>query len=178
MKIKQKMNYLSGRIAVFVVQNRVCPKRAGDVVPAVARRPERKKILVQVLIMARQIRSEAIRVRLTKSELAALTALSEEVGLSVSETLRRLSREASGLGPSFSGTAAHGIAANVAQLRKAGVNLNQITRALNSGRTPGYADLKGGVERLGRIVAEQMDLLEAMCARGRRRAVARVRQDV
>ncbi|NTA59880.1 MobC family plasmid mobilization relaxosome protein [Agrobacterium tumefaciens] len=128
--------------------------------------------------MARQIRSEAIRVRLTKSEFAALTALSDEVGLSVSETLRRLAREASGLGPSFSGAAAHGLAANVAQLRKAGVNLNQITRALNSGRTPGYGDLKGGIERLARLVAQQANALEAMCVRTQAKSLAKVKQNV
>lgn len=123
-------------------------------------------------------RDHAVRVRLSAAEFSALTSFAAENGISTSETLRRLAREAAGFGPSFKGEEARGIAANVTQLRKAGVNLNQITRALNAGRTPGYADLKGGIERLGRIVAEQMEMLETMCMRGRRSAVARLKQDV
>lgn len=123
-------------------------------------------------------RDHAVRVRLTAAELAALTSFAEENGASTSEILRRLAREAAGMGPSLGGDEALGLAANVAQLRKAGVNLNQITRALNAGRSPGYAALKGGIERLSRIVAEQMVMLEAMCVKARRKASLRVKADV
>lgn len=123
-------------------------------------------------------RDRSVRVRLSADEFNALTSFAEAHGMTTSETLRRLVRHASGLGPSFQGEAARGITANVAQLRKAGVNLNQITRALNSGRNPGFEHLKGGVERLGRLVAEQIDMLEAMCVKARARAVSRVSRDV
>ena len=123
-------------------------------------------------------RDRAVRVRLSGDELAALTTFASEAGLTTSEVLRRLAREAAGLGPSFDGDEARVVAANVVQLRKAGVNLNQIARALNAGRAPGYGDLKGGVERLGRIVSEQMDMLEAMCTKARLRAAAKVNRDV
>lgn len=123
-------------------------------------------------------RDHAVRVRLSGDELAALTTFASEAGLSTSEVLRRLAREAAGLGPTFGGDEARIVAANVAQLRKAGINLNQIARALNAGRAPGYGDLKGGVERLARIVAEQIVMLEGMCARARARATARVKRDV
>lgn len=117
-----------------------------------------------------------VRLRLSREELAALTVFSEEAGLTTSEVLRRLVRQASGFGPTFGGLEAGGIAANVTQLRKAGVNLNQITRALNADRNPGYADLKEGVERLGRIVSEQMSMLEGMCVKGRARALSSVKR--
>ncbi|MCD2174923.1 plasmid mobilization relaxosome protein MobC [Rhizobium sp. C4] len=123
-------------------------------------------------------RDRVVHVRLSEGELSALTSFATSHNLTTSEVLRRLVRQASGFGPTFDGDAAKGIRANVVQLRKAGVNLNQITRALNSGRAPGYADLTGGVERLARIVAGQIDMLEGLCARARERASQKVVRDV
>ncbi|MET3615698.1 hypothetical protein ABID16_004045 [Rhizobium aquaticum] len=98
--------------------------------------------------------------------------------LTTSEILRRLARHASGFGPTFDGEAAKGIHANVVQLRKVGMNLNQIARALNAGRAPRYAELKSGVDRLGRLVMEQMGMLEAGCGKGRARASEEVTRHV
>lgn len=110
-----------------------------------------------------QKRDRVVHLRLSGEEFAGLTTFAREHDLSTSEALRRLAREAGGLGPTFIGAEAGSVSANVTQLRKAGVNLNQIARALNAGKAPGYMDLKGGIERLGRIVAQQMDILEGMC---------------
>jgi hypothetical protein len=123
-------------------------------------------------------RRRVVHVRLSDEEWSALTSFASAHRLTTSEILRRLARQASGFGPTFDGEAAKGIRANVGQLRKAGVNLNQIARALNAGRAPGYAELKGGVDRLGRLVMEQMGMLEAMCGKGRARASEEVTRDV
>ena len=123
-------------------------------------------------------RSRVVHVRLSDEEWHALTMFASAHRLTTSETLRRLARQAGGFGPTFDGEAAKGIRANVMQLRKAGVNLNQIARSLNAGRAPGYAELKGGVDRLARLVLEQMGMLEAMCRKGRARASDEVMRDV
>lgn len=123
-------------------------------------------------------RGRVVHVRLSDEEWNALTSFARAHRLTTSETLRRLARQASGFGPTFDGEAARGIRANVMQLRKAGVNLNQIARSLNAGRVPGYAEMKGGVDRLGRLVLEQMGMLEAMCGKGRVRASEEVTRDV
>lgn len=123
-------------------------------------------------------RGRVVHVRLSDEEWNALTSFARAHGLTTSETLRRLARHASGFGPTFDGEAAKGIRANVMQLRKAGVNLNQIARSLNAGRVPGYSEMTGGVDRLGRLVLEQMGMLEAMCGKGRARASEEVTRDV
>ena len=123
-------------------------------------------------------RGRVVHVRLSDEEWGALTAFASAHRLTTSETLRRLARQASGFGPTFDGQVAKGIRANVVQLRKAGVNLNQIARALNAGRAPGYEVMKGGVDRLGRLVLEQMGMLEAMCRKGRALASEELTRDV
>ena len=123
-------------------------------------------------------RSRVVHVRLSDEEWSALTSFASAHRLTKSETLRRLARQACGFGPTFDGEAAKGIRANVMQLRKAGVNLNQIARSLNAGRAPGYTELKGGVDRLARLVLEQMGMLEAMCRKSRAQASDEVMRDV
>jgi hypothetical protein len=107
---------------------------------------------------------------LSEAEFVALTTFAEEAALSTSEVLRRLAREAGGFGPTFEGEVAQQLKSTVVQLRKAGVNLNQIARALNSGRAPSYGHLSGGVERLASIVAQHERDLDELRARSRARS--------
>lgn len=127
---------------------------------------------------ARPKRNRSVRVRLSEAEFVALTTFAEEAALSTSEVLRRLAREAGGFGPTFEGEVAQRLKSTVVQLRKVGVNLNQIARALNSGRTPGYEHLRGGVERLARIVAQHERDLDELRARSRARSRRLVGADV
>ncbi|MBZ5763378.1 MULTISPECIES: plasmid mobilization protein [Rhizobium] len=118
----------------------------------------------------RPSRNRSVRVRLSEAEFAALTKFAEEAALPTSEVLRRLAREAGGFGPTFEGEVAQRLKATVVQLRKVGVNLNQIARALNSGRVPGYEHLHGGVERLARLVVQHEREIDALRASSRARA--------
>lgn len=123
-------------------------------------------------------RERSVRVRLSEAEFTALMTFAEEAALPTSEVLRRLAREAGGFGPTFEGEAAQRIKSAVVQLRKVGVNLNQIARALNSGRAPGYEHLRGGVERLARLVAEHERDLDELRASRRARSRRLVGADV
>ncbi|MGO4569336.1 plasmid mobilization relaxosome protein MobC [Rhizobium sp. 2YAF20] len=123
-------------------------------------------------------RTRSVRVRLSEAEFAALTTFAEEALLPTSEVLRRLAREAGGFGPTFEGEAAQRLKSTVVQLRKVGVNLNQIARALNSGRAPGYEHLHGGVERLARLVVQHERDLDDLRARSRARSRRLVSADV
>ncbi|ACM31121.1 plasmid mobilization relaxosome protein MobC [Rhizobium rhizogenes] len=123
-------------------------------------------------------RNKSVRVRLSAAEFCALTAFATDAALPTSEVLRRLAREASGLGPTFEGDMSKKIQLIIVQLRKIGVNLNQIARVLNSGSTPGYEPLLGGIERLARLVAQHERDLDELRARGRARALRLVRTDV
>ncbi|AYG64353.1 plasmid mobilization protein [Rhizobium jaguaris] len=123
-------------------------------------------------------RSKTVCVRLSEIELSALKDFAEDTGLPISEVLRRLAREAGGLGTTVEGEIAIQFKAMVVQFRKVGVNLNQVARALNSGRNPGYEHLRDGIGRLARIVADVERNLDEMRARGRARAKRLVRSDV
>ncbi|NTJ51558.1 MobC family plasmid mobilization relaxosome protein [Agrobacterium rhizogenes] len=123
-------------------------------------------------------RNKSVRVRLSEAEYSALTGFAVDAALPTSEVLRRLAREAAGLGPTFDGDMSKKIQSAIVQLRKIGVNLNQIARVLNSGRAPGYEPLLTGVERLARLVAQHERDLDELRARGRARARRLVSADV
>lgn len=126
----------------------------------------------------RGIRNRSARVRLSEAEFSALTKFAAEAGLTTSDVLRRLARAAGGFGPTLEGDAAASLRANVVQLRKVGVNLNQVARALNRGRTPGYEHLRGGIEQLARLLVQHERDLDDMRARSRARARQVVSVDV
>ena len=73
-------------------------------------------------------KSEAFRVRLTVEERATIEAKADKVGLSVSDYVRRCA-----LSRKLPQPPAHGIDFEAKQeLRRIGVNLNQITKAMNA----------------------------------------------
>lgn len=147
--------------------------------PAVAEgRPEREKMRGTKIARLPMTRTRSVRVRLSEMEFAALTSFAEDAALPVSEVLRRLAREAGGLGPTLEGELAVQFKSAVVQLRKVGVNLNQVARALNSGRAPGYEHLRDGIERLARLVALQERDLNGLRTRARVRARRLVDADV
>jgi hypothetical protein len=119
-------------------------------------------------------RSKVVHVRLTPDENARLAAFCEARGLPVSEALRRLAREAGGLGPIMEGDDRAAIKALTGQMRAIGVNLNQALRALNMGHMPARDQLG---PLLGKVIAsldEVDDLFVALCRRAVRRAAVAV----
>lgn len=118
-------------------------------------------------------RSELITLRLTADELSDLRAAAAQTGLTVADFLRRAAnhmlKRGAVLEPSERAWAA-GIAE---ELRRVGVNLNQVARAVNGGRLAdthelaselnehietvralayAYAHLSDGAARVGRLV--------------------------
>ncbi|MFW8584164.1 MobC family plasmid mobilization relaxosome protein [Rhizobium beringeri] len=114
-------------------------------------------------------RNRSVRVRLSEAEFAALTTFAEEAARPLAKCCGDW-REAGGFGPTFEGEVAQRLKSTVVQLRKVGVNLNQIARALNSGRAPSYEHLKVWIERLARLVAQHERDLDELRARSRARS--------
>ncbi|MBA8904127.1 plasmid mobilization relaxosome protein MobC [Phyllobacterium sp. P30BS-XVII] len=125
--------------------------------------------------MARSVtRTKSVRIRLSEDELANLAAFSREHGLTISEVLRRLAREAAGFGPTYDAETRDAIREYARQLKAIGVNINQIAYILNSGRTPDYPTLHAGIGRLTKELVTQSEDYRSLCAKARKRAQRRI----
>ena len=124
-----------------------------------------------------KVKTHVIHARLSQDENLRFRAFCDENGLTVSEALRRLAREAAGFGPTFEGETRDAVRDYSKQLRAIGVNINQIARILNSGRTPDYATLQAGIGRLTQeLIAQDEDYI-SLCARAHKRAQRQVEID-
>lgn len=123
-------------------------------------------------------RQKVVHVRLSETEFLAFEAFCTDANLTVSEVLRRLVRQAAGLGPAFEGDLKQIVLAHAEELRLTGVNLNQIARALNAGSEPQFEMLLDGLGRLARLVGAQAADIKDMCEAGRARAQLQVNADV
>ncbi len=120
--------------------------------------------------MFRPLKDKVIHARLSEDEYLAFRAYCAEHSLTASEAFRRFAREAAGFGPTFDGDVREAIREYSRQLRAIGVNLNQIARILNSGRTPDYPTLKAGIGLLTKeLIAQEQDYL-SLCTIARKRA--------
>lgn len=115
-------------------------------------------------------KDQVLHTRLSRDESAAFRSFCEENGLTSSEALRRLVRAAAGFGPTYDGEVRDIIREYARQLRAIGVNLNQIARIMNSGRTPDYPTLHAGIGRLSREIVVQSEDYTSLCAKARKRA--------
>jgi ABC-type transporter Mla subunit MlaD len=125
----------------------------------------------------RTSRQKVVHVRMNEAEFLAFEAFCADVNLTVSEVLRRLVRQAAGLGPALDGDLKATVLAHAEELRRVGVNLNQIARALNGRREAQFEALLDGVERLARLVGEQASDMKDMCEAARVRAQLQVNAD-
>ena len=125
----------------------------------------------------RTSRQKVVHVRLSEAELLAFEAFCTDANLTVSEALRRLVRQAAGLGPAFDGDLKEVVLAHVEELRRVGAILNQIARALNGRTEPQFEVLLDGVGRLARLVGAQASDMKDMCEAGRTRAQRQVGAD-
>ena len=112
--------------------------------------------------------------RLSRDESVLFRMFCEESGLTSSEVLRRLAREAAGFGPTYDGEMRDAIVEYTRQLRAIGVNINQIARILNSGRTPDYPTLQAGLGRLTKELISQSEDYASLCAKVRKRAQRKI----
>jgi len=125
----------------------------------------------------RTTRQKIVHVRLSEDEFLALEAFCAEVQLSVSVVLRRLARDAGGLGPALDGEAVAAFRGNSEELRRIGVNLNQLVRALSGGSEARMEELLAGLGRLARLVGEQAEAINVLCGGARDRARRQVSAD-
>lgn len=125
----------------------------------------------------RTSRQKVVHVRLSEAEFLAFEAFCADANLTVSEVLRRLVRQAAGLGPALDGDLKEIVLAHAEELRRTGVNLNQIARALNAGREPQFEVLLDGVGRLARLIGAQASDIKDICEAGRTKAQLLVNVD-
>ncbi len=129
--------------------------------------------------MARQsTRQKVVHVRLSEEEFLALRTFSVDVGLSVSEVLRRLSRQAGGFGATLDGEISFAVRVHAEELRQVGGNLDRIARGLNGKDDPAFDVLVDGIGRLARLVNDQASEIRAMCNEAQRVARQTVTGDV
>lgn len=124
-----------------------------------------------------KVKTHVIHARLSQEENLRFRMFCDENGLTASETLRRMAREAGGFGPTFDGETRNAVLDYAKQLRAIGVNINQIARILNSGRAPDYATLQAGIGRLTQELIAQDEDYASLCARARKRAKRQVTID-
>ena len=95
-------------------------------------------------------RTRTVGVRVTEAEAAELRERAQAARLSMGAYLRRR-----GLGQRARTTAERRLgAAELRELNRIGVNLNQMARALNSGAVSSPAETQAAVERVGELVAK------------------------
>ena len=95
-------------------------------------------------------RRRTVGVRVTEAEAEELRRRAQAARLSVGSYLRRRA-----LGQRVRTTAARRLgAAELRELNRIGVNLNQMARALNSGAVSSPAETQAAVERVGELVAK------------------------
>lgn len=116
-------------------------------------------------------KSQVVRLRISEQEHAELAAFAEERGLSMSELLRRGARLAAGFGPAFDGEFRGQIVDLVRQVRGVSTNINQMTKAMNSGRVPPNTQLSEGFGMLTTLLAECQDAYLSLCAKAQAQVI-------
>lgn len=120
--------------------------------------------------MAKEPRTKVVRLRLTPEEEAGVKAFAAGRNVTVSEAMRRLAREAGGLGPTVEREDRMAIQQLSVQLRAIGVNLNQMARALNAAQIPAADSMRSLLSELIESVGEVDDLYVSLCRKAVRRA--------
>lgn len=121
---------------------------------------------------SKERKDRVVRLRLSEAEHSQLASVCAEMGIGVSEALRRGARIAAGLGPSFDGEARSEIQDLVRQIRGVATNINQMTKAMNSGRVPANAALATGFGQLTELLGQAQDAYLSLCAKAQVRGLS------
>ncbi len=78
--------------------------------------------------------AKTVKIRLSDAELASVKVAAGEAGMTVSAFVRSLSLQGAGVRPIFNDSDRAALSILYENMRKIGVNLNQVARAINSGR--------------------------------------------
>jgi len=127
--------------------------------------------------LTEKMKSKMLHFRLSYAEYVGFKVAIEQLGLTQSEALRRFARAVSSSGPTYDGEVRDAIREYARQLKAIGVNINQIARILNSGRTPDYPTLQAGIGRLTKELVEQAEDYNSLCANARKRAQRQIGVD-
>lgn len=92
--------------------------------------------------------TERLTIRLSAAEASALSEAAAALGLSPSEALRRMVRAVGGLPLMTDAHLRPAVEALAEQLRRIGVNLNQVVRAMHEGRAGVDAELGTALDHL------------------------------
>jgi hypothetical protein len=120
-------------------------------------------------------RTAIVHLRLSAEENAALMAVCAARKVTVSEGLRRLAREAGGLGPTLEGTEAEAIEALTERMNAIGDSLDQAVRAINVGRLPDGGLFRDVLTGLAGALREAHGIYAGLCRKAQlRRTMAMV----
>jgi hypothetical protein len=114
-------------------------------------------------------RSEVIHVRLTEEERARFVSSCAPDDAPISEAVRRLMREAAGLGPTFDGQVAEKIGVLTEQLRRIAGQVNEAVRVINVGKAPEAVGMGTTFKEFAEVLWEIESLYRSLCATARER---------
>ncbi|MBB3135989.1 hypothetical protein FHS26_003736 [Rhizobium pisi] len=119
-------------------------------------------------------RDRVVHARFSASEIAAITRVSEEAGLTISAFMRSLTLEGAGVRPFFTDDDRAVLDLLLSDMRAIGVNLNQLARVANTGGRIQADQISAQTADIQKIVAVVMIELRSFAARGaqRRRGAA------
>ena len=102
----------------------------------------------------RKNKSNVVHFRLSDVEAEALKTACDAHGLKVSEALRRYARAIGGVGPTLDGEERALVKQLCEEIRRCGINLNQIAHAVNRGIVP-------TAEHANRVLTEFREAIDA-----------------
>lgn len=110
-------------------------------------------------------KDRTLHVRVTGDEHASIEKAAEDADMTVSSFFRSLLLEGAGVRPMLTGDDRLVMAALLEDMRMIGINLNQVARALNSGRGVHPSELDINLENVQRVQAAVMSELRALTRR-------------
>ncbi len=118
-------------------------------------------------------KGRTVHVRVTDDEHAAISGAAEATGMTISAFYRSLLLEGAGVQPMLTEDDRTILAVLREDMRMIGVNLNQVARALNSGRAVHAGEITISIENVQRVQAAVMSELRQFASRqGQRRRAA------
>lgn len=123
---------------------------------------------------SKQRKGRLVNVRVTDAEHSAIEEAAKSAGMSVSAFFRSLLLEGAGVRPILTADDRLIMAALLEDMRMIGINLNQVARSLNAGKSvhPSELDINlGNVQRVQAAVMSELRTLSRRAGHERRREV-------
>ncbi|QPC95602.1 hypothetical protein [Mesorhizobium sp. INR15] len=111
---------------------------------------------------------EVTHIRFSADEVASVKATAQLDGVTVSEVVRRLVRANAGELPVATEALRPAILDMTDQLRRVGINFNQVVRAMNDGRIPYDEDIEMALMAVGDLVRQFREELKVMATGSRK----------